>query len=160
FLLGRCIGRPALRFVPLKRVERATQWLSDRGPMVVFLSRFTPGLRTATYFAAGSLRTRFQSFAGYFLLAAFAWTPLVVGLAAVLGSRFHSVRYGAAIPFVGAGTVLQLFRSVRDYETRRRWVGFFKRIGRWEFWPVWAAYLPLAPFWLYLALRYRSLTLF
>jgi len=31
---------------------------------------------------------------------------------------------------------------------------------RWEFWPVWAAYLPLFPYLLWLALKHRSLTLF
>ena len=41
-------------------------------------------------------------------------------------------------------------------------LGFWlaRKVPRWEFWPAWAAYLPLAPYFLYLAAKYRSLTLF
>jgi hypothetical protein len=31
---------------------------------------------------------------------------------------------------------------------------------RWEFWPAWAAYLPLIPYLIWLAIKYRSATLF
>lgn len=31
---------------------------------------------------------------------------------------------------------------------------------RWEFWPSWAAYLPLIPYFVWLAVKHRSLTLF
>ena len=44
--------------------------------------------------------------------------------------------------------------------SRRRLVGFVKRKLQWEFWPAWAAYLPLIPYFLYLAVRHRSLTVF
>jgi membrane protein DedA with SNARE-associated domain len=160
FLAGRWIGRPALRFLSAARVERASRWLSEKGPVVVFASRFTPGLRTATYFAAGSLRTSFSAFAGYFLLASIVWTPLVVGLAALLGARFGNVRNGALVAFAVAAASIWLFRVLRDFERRRRLIGFLQRIVRWEFWPMWAAYTPLAPYLAYLAIRHRSPTLF
>ena len=35
------------------KLDRASQWFSDRGAGVVILSRFTPGLRLPTYVAAG-----------------------------------------------------------------------------------------------------------
>jgi hypothetical protein len=35
-----------------------------------------------------------------------------------------------------------------------------RRFFHWEFWPMWAAYAPLTPYLLTLAIRYRSLTLF
>ncbi|HWJ40693.1 MAG TPA: VTT domain-containing protein [Candidatus Limnocylindrales bacterium] len=164
FLAGRWIGSPMLRFLPADKVARASRWLSARGPAVVFVSRFTPGLRTVTYFAAGLLRMKFSSFSGYFLLAALAWTPLVVGLAAVLGSSFSSVRNGAAVAFMCAASVIWLYKALHsrceNWEKRRRFIGFLKRVLHWEFWPMWAAYIPLVPYWGYLALRHRSLTLF
>ena len=49
---------------------------------------------------------------------------------------------------------------MRQFESRRRLIGFMKRKLHWEFWPAWAAYLPLLPYLLCLAVRYRSLTLF
>ena len=73
---GRFIGRPILRWRPLRRLltieklNAASLWLEKRGAGVVILSRFTPGLRLPTYVAAGLLKTRFWTFSVYFLLAA------------------------------------------------------------------------------------------
>ncbi len=148
FAAGRLLGRPALRWKPLarliteERLTRASEWLAQRGMSVVFLSRFTPGLRLPTYFAAGLLRTRTLRFVLFFALASALWTPLLVG-ASALGSNIAG--YGIAVPFV--------FGLVR---LAPHW----RRVSRWEFWPAWVAYLPLVPYFLYLALRYRSLTLF
>jgi membrane protein DedA with SNARE-associated domain len=150
FLAGRYGGRHALRFIPAEKVDRASRWLLAKGPAVVLASRFTPGLRTATYFAAGLLRTNFRSFSGYFLLATVIWTPLAVGGAAIFGKGFGSAWLsGAAV----AGFLI--FRVAR-----RQVVGFFKRLVRWEFWPMWAAYLPFMPYFVWLTIRFRSTTLF
>ncbi|HEV8146068.1 MAG TPA: VTT domain-containing protein, partial [Bryobacteraceae bacterium] len=78
---------PFARFLPRRRLEQAADWFAERGLAVVFLSRFTPGLRLPAYVAAGILRTRFWSFAGYFLIAASVWTPLLVGGTALLGEQ-------------------------------------------------------------------------
>ena len=107
------------------------------------ISRFTPGLRLPTYLAAGLLRTSFPAFAGYFLLAAAIWTPLLVGATAFFGARFSP---GSAV--LALCVLLALPRVP------------WRRLARWEFWPVWMAYLPLLPWWLWLAARYRSLTVF
>jgi membrane protein DedA with SNARE-associated domain len=174
FLTGRLIGRRALRwpalarFLSQERVDKASTWLSQRGLIVVFVSRFTPGLRLATYFAAGSLHTRIWSFAAYFLLASILWTPLLVGstvlfgeelLQAIFAHRNQSLLAFAAVCAVAA-VIFPLFRDLLTSAGRRRLIGFLKRKIRWEFWPPWAAYLPLAPYLAYLAFRYRSMTLF
>jgi len=149
FAAGRFAGRRALRWRPLARMiseeklERGTQWLAERGLSVIFFSRFLPGLRLPTYFAAGLLRTRTATFALYFFLAAAIWTPLLIA-GTVLSRNFAS--YGIAVPVV--------FGLVRLAPNA------WKRALRWEFWPMWAAYLPLAPYFLYLCIRYRSFTLF
>jgi membrane protein DedA with SNARE-associated domain len=174
FFTGRWIGTPALRWPPLARflspamVDRGTQWLEQRGFVVVFLSRFTPGLRLPTYFAAGMLPTNSLAFAFYFLLAAAAWTPLLVGAAAVFGEEVlrsflthrapELLAFGVA--FAAALAAHRLAKPLLHSSGRRRVVGFFKRIGRWEFWPMWLAYLPVVPYILYLGVRHRSLTLF
>ncbi|MEP7363603.1 MAG: VTT domain-containing protein [Acidobacteriota bacterium] len=149
FAAGRFIGRPALRWRPLarvvseERIERGTRWLAERGLSVIFLSRFMPGLRLPTYFAAGLLRTRTATFALYFLLASAIWTPLLVG-GTVLSRNFAS--YGVVLPVA--------FGLVRIAPNT------WKRALRWEFWPMWAAYLPVVPYFLYLCARFRSFTLF
>ena len=75
------------RFLPRHKLEQATDWFVERGLAVVFLSRFTPGLRLPAYVAAGILQTRFWAFTGYFLIAASVWTPLLVGGTALLGEQ-------------------------------------------------------------------------
>ena len=144
YLAGRFLGRPiARRLVPAERLDRASAWIGARGARVVLASRFTPGLRLPTYLAAGLLRTSFPAFALYFLLAASLWTPILVGATALFGAR---------LPLGWAGVVLCLLVGL----PRVPW----RRLACWEFWPVWMAYLPLVPWWLWLALRHRSFTVF
>lgn len=174
FLTGRVIGRRALRwrllarFLPPDRIERAAAWLQKRGLMVIFLSRFTPGLRLPTYFAAGLLPTKLSTFMTYFLVASAIWTPLVIGATGIFGEELleglfaHRRQSLAAFVTVFGilAIALRLLWPLVSFSGRRRLIGFLKRKIRWEFWPPWAAYLPLAPYFLYLALRHRSLTLF
>jgi membrane protein DedA with SNARE-associated domain len=163
YFAGRLVGRPIVRWKPLREIlseqklDLASKWLTERGASVVTLSRFTPGLRLPTYVAAGLLRTRFWTFSLYFLLAAALWTPLLVGGSAVLGRSLPHLSYaGPALLVAGAGA-----RRVRiSWQTRRQVLGWIRRRTRWEFWPPYLAYLPVAPYILFLAIRHRSLTLF
>ena len=152
YFAGRFAGRTILGHLPGEKMERASRWLSDRGAGVVILSRFTPGLRLPTYVAAGLLKTRFWTFTLYFLLAATLWTPVLVGTSALLGKKGHVAFFGPALLLVSL--------PLRNWQRRRRIVGWVRRRIRWEFWPPWLAYLPLAPYLLYLAIRHRSLTVF
>jgi RimK-like ATP-grasp domain len=49
---------------------------------------------------------------------------------------------------------------IPTWQARRRLIGWVRRKTQWEFWPPWVAYIPLIPYFLYLGLKYRSLTLF
>jgi membrane protein DedA with SNARE-associated domain len=151
YFAGRFIGRPIMRWRLLREIltdrklDHASQWLSDRGAGVVILSRFTPGLRLPTYVAAGLLKTRFWTFALHFLLAAILWTPALVGAAALLGKSLPCVAFfGPAVLLVAAPwRKLQLAQPV--WHTRRRVLGWLRRKTRWEFWPPWLAYVPVVP---------------
>jgi membrane protein DedA with SNARE-associated domain len=174
FLTGRVAGRAALRWTALRKLvspsklDRAAAWLSEKGMAVILLSRFTPGLRLTTYFAAGLLRTRFWRFASMFLIASAIWTPLLVGSTAIFGEqtlRSVFVRGGNTLVtfvvlFAATMAARKTAQLVLNYRTRRLLVGFLKRKIRWEFWPPWAAYLPVVPYLMYLAVKNRSLTLF
>ncbi len=152
---SRLFARIVRRWVSQQKIERASFWINDRGLAAVLLSRFTPGLRLPTYVAAGLLGGRTLAFASYFLLAALLWTPLIVAGSAFFGERIMDKFGTPALLIAGAA-----FLAARSFTLRRRIVGFCKRKLAWEFWPAWAAYLPLAPYLLYLAIRHRSLTLF
>jgi membrane protein DedA with SNARE-associated domain len=162
YFAGRTIGRPIVRWRVLRKIltveklDRASAFLAERGAGVVILSRFTPGLRLPTYIAAGALKTHFWTFAAYFLFAAILWTPALIGASALLGKRLpHLAYFCPAVLLVGAP-----LRRVPLWRAWRRALGWIRRRIQWEFWPPWLAYLPLAPYILYLGIRRRSLTVF
>jgi len=170
FAAGRWVGLRAIkwplvaRYLPETKVRQATEWLEQRGMAVVLLSRFVPGLRLPVYFAAGVLATNFLRYAAYFLFAAAVWTPLLVGASATLGSV---AVYGAAQKGLRAVEAFALvcgalfgIRSLMQQGSICRFRALWLRATKWEFWPPFVAYLPLAPYFIYLAARYRSLTLF
>ncbi len=174
YLAGRWIGRPALSRRPLRwflsaeRVEQGSRWFRRRGPIVIGLSRFTPGTRLPTYFAAGMFRTGFWRFSLYFFVAAGLWTPILVAFSMFAGSdvlRYLSwmERYGVVGLIASAFLILLVVRFLAPLLTwrgRRRMKGRFLRITRWEFWPPWLFYPPVVLHILFLGLRYRCLTLF
>ena len=174
FLAGRLIGRPVLRFPPFRwmvreeSVARSSAWLSRNVFRVIISSRFLPGTRLPTYFAAGLLNTNFWQFAFYFLIAAAVWTPLLVGLSVALGAEaLHSVFLAGQglitkllVVGVSVLVIAKLATSLSSFRGRRLLIGRFRRLARWEFWPPWVFYPPVILYVIYLMIRYRSLTLF
>ena len=172
FLAGRWLGRPALGRVPLKwfvnktAVERSSGWFDRQGLKVIFLSRFLPGTRLPTYFAAGVLKTSFWRFTLYFLIAASVWTPALVWLAMKFGAAQAGMLAGrsllAKIAFSGLLGIILLKLLIRlaTWRGRRQLVAKWRRITQWEFWPPYVFYPPVIIYVLWLGLKYRSLTLF
>jgi membrane protein DedA with SNARE-associated domain len=174
FLAGRWLGRPVVQrrpfnwFLDEQSLKRGARWLERRGAGVIFASRFVPGSRLPTYVAAGLLGMRFRWFACYFFLAAAVWTPILVGLAAFLGREVQAyvpLYEDYALPVL-LGTALGLWLVVKlvvplfSRRGRRLLLSSWRRKARWEFWPMWFFYPPVVLYVLFLALRYRSLTVF
>ncbi|HLF84433.1 MAG TPA: hypothetical protein VI837_09685, partial [Blastocatellia bacterium] len=155
-------------FVRADDVERSSAWFNRRGLGVIAASRFVPGMRLPTYFAAGLLNTNLFRFSIYFLLAATVWTPLLVGLSSVLGAEVIKsallARQNALVQLLIAGLALyvavKLAVQMASYRGRRLLVSKWRRLTRWEFWPMWAFYPPVICYVLFLALKHRSLTVF
>jgi membrane protein DedA with SNARE-associated domain len=174
FLAGRYLGRPALVRAPLKwfisqqDVERSSAWFNRRGIVVIATSRFVPGMRLPTYFAAGMLNTKLFRFSIYFLLAAIVWTPLLVGLSSVLGAEVikttllarQNALLQVAVACVVVYLAVKLAIRAASYRGRRLLVSNWRRLTRWEFWPLWMFYPPVVCYVVYLALKHRSLTVF
>jgi membrane protein DedA with SNARE-associated domain len=174
FLAGKWLGRPALHLPPLKwllkpaDIDRASHWFAAKGPAIIITSRFLPGSRLPTYFAAGMLDTGFWRFTLYFCVAAILWTPLLVGLAAVVGGQmiatYSRVQQNGVL--LVAGTVLLLWLIVKillptfSYRGRRLLLSAWRRKRHWEFWHPYLFYIPVLAYIAYLAVRYRSLTVF
>jgi pimeloyl-ACP methyl ester carboxylesterase/membrane protein DedA with SNARE-associated domain len=174
FLAGRYLGRPALKRAPLRwfvrdeDVEKSSAWFARRGLFVIFASRFAPGARLPTYFAAGLLHTSFWWFSFYFFLASAVWTPLLVGLSSVLGAEvIESALLGQQSIFIKAliaaaliYLLAKLAVALPSYRGRRMLLSKWRRLTRWEFWPPWAFYPPVICYVAYLAVKHRGLTLF
>lgn len=174
YLAGRVLGRPALRHIPLKwflspeSVEKSSAWFSRQGSKVIFISRFLPGARLPTYFAAGMLNTSFWWFTFYFALACLVWTPLLIGLSAFLGGEVVKREYFEQQHFLVtallAGIVLwlliKLLLRLATWRGRRMLVGKWRRLTHWEFWPPYIFYPPVICYIAWLAVKNRSLTLF
>jgi len=150
------------------QVEAASGWLNRRGPIVVLLSRFLPGFRLPTYFAAGTLHTRFRSFGLWFLLAAFLWTPLLVWISMRVGeSAFgylewlerHTI-WALVVLGLWIVVVIKLVIPLFTFRGRRMLVGRFRRIRAWEFWPLGLFYTPVVLYIAWLGLKHRSPLLF
>jgi membrane protein DedA with SNARE-associated domain len=172
-LAGRGIGRPALAVAPLRwwitaeSVARAERWFYRRGPCLILASRFMPGTRLPTYFAAGVLRAPLAPFLAWFFLACALWTPLLVGGAVFFGEAALRVfnTWTNAVPLlIGAGIVaLMVSRfavALSTWRGRRLLLSRWRRLTRWEFWPMWAVYPPIVGYTLWLGVRHRCFTLF
>jgi membrane protein DedA with SNARE-associated domain len=147
-----------------ERIQTAAQWFNRSGWTAILAARFLPGMRLPVYVSAGLLGTdRFILWAG---IAALLWTPLLVTLVAGIGDAV----VGPLKTFFDSGWIalavagIMLFVLQRGIgltlteKGRARWVAHVSRLWRWEFWPAWLFYLPLAPWIAYLAFRHRGLT--
>ncbi|MDQ8203270.1 VTT domain-containing protein [Pelagicoccus sp. SDUM812003] len=173
YLIGRFLGARALELPGLRRLASPTKlrsgmrWFEKKGIMLVVLTRFFPGSRVPTYFAAGVLRIGFWRFAFALLVAASIWTPILVGLSFVFGQPVLALVEGmGAWAWLGVVLFLLLFvfgsrllvASI-TWKGRRLLVCKFQRLIRWEYWPVWAVYGPILPYIAWRMVRHRSLTL-
>ncbi|MEX0330860.1 MAG: VTT domain-containing protein [Puniceicoccaceae bacterium] len=175
YWLGFHFGRPLLEhrwarwFISRKAVLHAQHMFQRHGVWLILATRFIPGTRTATYFAAGALHAPFLRFLGVFAFAAALWTPLLVGLSFIIGRELlelYEVFEALVIPaLLATGLLLYLIfhygMPLLTWKGRRRLKGKWLRATRWEFWPWWQVYALVIPYILYLGfVRYRRPTLF
>lgn len=162
FYSGRLLSVPLKPWLTQSALQRASAWLAGNTAKAVFASRFVPGTRTCTYFAAGALHAPARGFTIWFVIAGAVWTPLLVGSAALLGKQITASIFSLQGAAIGAGlfAAIRLLPKLASWENRRLLLGWILRKARWEFWPSWAAYVPLAPAMLWLSVKHRSLTVF
>jgi membrane protein DedA with SNARE-associated domain len=181
FLAGRLAGRGLLampwvaRRVPAAKIEPLARWFDERPAVSIFAARFLPGTRLPLYVAAGLVGRRGWSFAGWTLVAALVWTPLLVLLAGLGGDRFtrplQSVLGGGWVSLAGVTLVcfailrwiampaLQTAASSEVFHAHSsRLLAAVSRIWQWEFWPSWLFYLPISLWIILLSIRRGGLS--
>jgi membrane protein DedA with SNARE-associated domain len=174
-LARKCFARR----LPLARIEEARLWLDRNSGRTILMSRFTPGARLPVYVAAGVLRIPPLRFAAWTLCAAALWTPIVVLAAASAAGTAGRLPPSVLVSIAAAALIVMpagrraaalAVPAVRQRMSRlaargetghglagRAWFQH-RLLARWEFWPGWLFYAPVAAWVLILALRHRSLT--
>jgi membrane protein DedA with SNARE-associated domain len=149
----------ASRFVSPTKLDKAESWFAERGPATLVMSRFVPGSRLPLYLAAGTLRLSAKMFSVVTGICSAVWvTAIFVVWHFVPRPRIVS---GRATPWLPAVAVLLgpwlLSRGAVQVGQRIRIL--FRKYRRWEFWPAWLFYPPVAAICAWLGLRYRGLSL-
>lgn len=170
YIMARWLGRPwfeGSRFVKYApAVARSEAWFQRRGLGLLVFSRMLPGARLPTYLAAGFLRVPLGTFLAITGLASLAWTALVLGLSRPIGGwlqQYFELTTNGVLVIV-AGIVLTLLavgvgRQLPRQKLRVEVTIQFQRWTRWEFWPAWLFYPPVALYCVWLAIKYRGLSL-
>jgi membrane protein DedA with SNARE-associated domain len=97
FHWGRRFGAPLLRHRAMSRLLRPgrvvlmQRRMRRRGAASIFAVRFMPGLRTALFFAAGSMKIPYRQFALFDGLAAAIELPLLVAAVRAVGGRWQAI---------------------------------------------------------------------
>lgn len=88
----RLLRRPFLaRIVPPQRLEAMQATMRRYGPAYIFVVRFMPGVRTALFFAAGSLKMPYRHLFIFDGLAALVELPLLVYGVRYVGGRWEEI---------------------------------------------------------------------
>jgi membrane protein DedA with SNARE-associated domain len=155
-------GRAASSIGPTVQAGR----MARRLPLLILGSRLLPGTRLPLYLTAGAGGIPLRRFAFWSFVAVATWTPAVIiltaafgsrladALAAYLGSGWIAVGVTAVLLVVVARGTLLGFRRLSRTAAVRRAADVLGRLRRWEFWPMWLFYGPVAAWTLWLAFRH------
>ena len=148
------------------RVEQSERWFAKRGNWILVFSRLLPGARLPTYLAAGFLRLPLNRFLLITGTAALVWTLLILFLVQALGAKaliwlgpFRKTGWVLLFSLLFVFLGLQLSKRFATPGHLKRLTTHLEKWSRWEFWPAWMFYPPVALYCLWLAIKYRSLTL-
>jgi membrane protein DedA with SNARE-associated domain len=172
WLTGRLMGRQAMRVAwvrrraPERRLAEMSTWLGRHGGKAAFVSRFLPGTRVPLFLTAGVIGQPGGRFVVWAVIAALVWTPAIVLSVAALGDSLagplnEAFGHGwiVSVLTIAAGLLaLRIAGRLASRTGRAKLAARIAKLWRWEFWPAWLFYMPLVPWCLLLALRYRSLT--
>jgi len=173
YLAGKWLASSTLHRAPLKwfisekDIQLSYHWFEAKGPAIIIASRFIPGSRFPTYFSAGAIGASFGMFILYFGVASIIWTPILVGLAVLLGQEmidYFSIYQDYAL-WVLFGVLISLFLLFKvmipsfTYKGRRLLIGWYKRKLSWEFWSPFVVYAPVLFYSIFLWIKHRSITL-
>jgi len=171
YLAGRLAGARALAWTKVRRhltphrEARFNDWFARNAAAVVLGSRFLPGSRLPLYLASGAFGGSFRLFAWWSFVAVTLWAPVVV----LVSAQYNDVAANPLSTVIGDGwpvvvaasiSLFAVWRVIGLLTTRRgrqRLVCSISRVWRWEFWPMWLFYAPVAVWIACLSIRHRGI---
>ncbi len=159
--IGRTMGPRAVRLgrVSQPRIDRAAGWFHRNLVLAVVLSRFLPGMRLPTYLAAGLLRAPLWRFLAVAVGASVVWTLLLLHVTVVLGETVWPLLGRYRWPVALLAVILLVLLQRRAAARLDREPGGEQVVSSFELWPPWLFYPPVLLYALWLAVRFRGLTL-
>lgn len=165
YIAGRLLGPRivAWGFISRRRLDRIGTWFDENMFTAIMVSRFIPGLRLPANIAAGMSRATLRTYLPVALFASVVWTLVALTLISRVGQAVMPVlgelKWPVAIVLVGVVIYVQR-RSYKEMSTDPRSATAEEAPASFfEFWHPIVFYAPVALFYLWLALRHRSLTL-
>jgi membrane protein DedA with SNARE-associated domain len=168
--VARVVGRNWFERSPLRRfsgrIQQSERWFGERGNIILILSRLMPGARLPTYLAAGFLRLPLNRFLLVTGVASLVWTIVLLLVTQALGVRV--LTWLGPWRWTGWAVLLAvpIILLALHFAKKLMQPGALDRVGirlqrlkHWEFWPAWMFYPPVAVYYLWLAIKYRGLTL-
>jgi membrane protein DedA with SNARE-associated domain len=149
WVAGRTARMTAGRLLWLRRWQPSTDQLDAAGRqlerhacLAIFASRVLPGSRLPLYFLAGAGGLRLLPFAAWTFAAVSAWTAVLFGVVAAFSAAFTDA-LGIYASIASVAVTLAALVTWRWYgaATEPVWLA---RLRRWEFWPPWLFYGPVA----------------
>ncbi len=131
------------------------------GQLALAVSRFFPGTRLPAYLSAGFRRMPLPTFLAITALTAAAWVLLAFSVIRLAPSNAGSLAHELEVLSLVGLSLYALLTSLRRLGpiVSARFSALSERMRRWEFWPAWLFYVPVAGFCAWLGIRFRSLAL-
>ncbi|EOQ98214.1 SNARE-like domain protein [Leptospira wolbachii serovar Codice str. CDC] len=169
YLCGYLVRRGIVKWNYLQNLQKTwqstkvlTNW-KQHYKKSIFLSRFFPGTRLPLYFSSGFFTLPFFPFFYISFFAVTIWTTAFVylvylygNLVSLYGNTSHSILFSFCIG-LSFYLLYKTLRIATDPSERKKFWILIKKLNHLEFWSASLFYLPLVPYLLYLALRYRGL---
>ncbi|MFW6256006.1 MAG: VTT domain-containing protein, partial [Candidatus Sumerlaeota bacterium] len=170
YWIGRVLGPRLIRMGILSppHVAKASEWMNRNLIMAVISARFAPGIRLPMYVGAGLLHASAVRFGLVAMGASVVWSGLLLFVTIQAGEALGRYKWPVLILVLlllfGWRFIRKWIRKKEEPEIPSHKQPRAKRhehvVSFFEFWPTWLFYIPLIFYYIWLALRYRSLTLF
>jgi membrane-associated protein len=117
FWIGRAGGGPIARFVTRVAGERMVR---RRGPALVFVGRFLPGIRIAINLSCGAGQMAYPRFLTFDVLGAIVWSAQAALLGYFAGKAFADQLWVAFVVAFGVTALVGGFLAIKERQRVRR----------------------------------------